>query len=493
MSDGTNQNLNSGLFWAFMERIGSQGVSLVVSIILARLIIPSEYGIISAVQIFTTIATVFVTGGISSALIQKKDADELDYSSMFWYNTVFSLFVYLIVYLTSPFLVRILNASYDYGLLTKVLRISGIGFVFASFNSFYRTILVRELKFKKTFFVTLLGTLTSAAIGIFMAYKGFGVWALVAQTIVSYAANSVFLVLFTRWIPKFRFSWNRLKPMLGYGYKLMTSSLLTTVYMEANSMVVGNRFSSETLAFYNKGASFPKLIVANIISAINTVLFPVMTKIKTREENVSFIKKFNKTSSFIIAPMMFGFAAVAPAFIEVLLGPQWLPCVPFLQLACVDYALQPIGISNLQYWKASGRATLYLVADIIKKVFAFALIILTVCLNKGALFLAIMQIVSTVFGIFINLIPQKKYLNYSVFSQIKDVLLQYLLSAVMFAAVYFLGQIPWSNVIVKLVVQIVFGAAIYIGTAKLVKMPELDDVMGMIGKRLKKGGAKVEK
>ena len=194
--------------------MGAQAVSLVISVILARLIAPEAYGVIAAVQIFTSVATTFATGGLSSALIRKKDADDTDYSSMFYYNSVFSIVIYLVIYFSAPLLVRILNDSYDYGLLVKVLRILGIGVLFASFNSFYRSRLEREMAFKKTFFVTLIGTLFSACVGIYMAYAGYGVWALVAQNIVSYFMNSVTLVCFSKWHPRLQFSWERLKPML---------------------------------------------------------------------------------------------------------------------------------------------------------------------------------------------------------------------------------------------------------------------------------------
>ena len=486
MGNATSKITNS-LFWTFFERIASQGVSLVISIILARLLPVEDFGVISAVQIFTSIASIFVTGGISNALIQKKNADDLDYSSMFYYNTAFSVLIYFVIFFSAPWLVKLLNASYDYDLLTKVLRVSGIGFVFSSFNSFYRTRLVRDLKFKKTFIITILGTVSSAVVGIYMAYRGYGVWSLVIQHILSYAINSVLLVAFSMWIPKLCFSFSRLKPMLSYGYKLMLSSLLTTVYLDASSLVIGNRYDSSALAFYKKGLNFPKLIVSNLMSAINTVLFPIMAKIDTADEHKDFIKKFNKFSTFVIAPMMFGFAAVAPAFIEVLLGEKWLPCVPFLQLACLDYALQPIGVANLEYWKASGKATLYLVTDIIKKVIGLSLIAVAVFINKGVIWIMVAQVMSTVISAVITIVPNKKLLGYSLFRQIKDVLPQYLLAGFMFVGVYLLGMGLNIHPLPKMIIQIALGIVTYIGGAKLTRIKEFDDVLRIAKGYLKRG------
>ncbi len=453
---------------------------MVISIILARLLSVNDFGVISAVQIFTSIAAVFVTGGISSALIQKKDADDLDYSSMFYYNSGFSILVYFIVFALAPWFVGFLNDSYDYNLLVSVLRVSGIGFVLSSFNSFYRTRLIRNFEFKKLFFITVLGTVISAVVGVSMAFSGFGVWSLVAQSITSYATNAVLLIVFSHWSPKFVFSFHRLKPMLGYGYKLMLSSLLSTIYLDANSLVVGNRYDSSALAYYNKGLSFPKIVVSNLMAAINSVLFPTMAKLETEEESRAMVKQFNQYSCFVIFPMMAGLAAVAPAFIEALLGEKWLPAVPFLQLACLDYALQPLGISNLQYWKASGRATLYLVTDIIKKVIGISILIVAVWMDRGVLAIAWAQVASTAVAMIISLLPQKKLLRYSAWKQIKDLIPHTVLTVSMMISVFFIGAVLPLSPILLLCLQILVGIAVYIGLAKLFHFQELDAVINMI-------------
>lgn len=471
--NNTGGKLVTGVFWSFLERFGSQTVSLVISIILARLIAPEAYGIIAAAQIFTSIATTFVTGGFGSALIQKKDADDLDFSSMFFFNTFFSVAVYGVIYLASPALVRILNESYDYELLTRVIRVIGIGIIFSSFNSFYRSLLMRKLDFKKIFLVTLCGTLVSAAVGVYMAYHGYGVWAIVTQYLLSYIMNAILFVTFSKWRPKLIFSLKRLKPLVSYGGKLMLSSLLTTVYADLSSLVIGNRYESDDLAYYNKGLSFPKTIVSNIIAAINTALFPVMVTLKTKEEFKDCVRSFNQYSTFIITPLMFGLAGVSTTFISLLLTDKWLPCVVFLQLSCLDYALQPMGLANLQYWKASGRATLYLTADIVKKVIGIALLAIAVFMDKGVIWIPIAALISTCIGVIINSWPSKKFIDYPIWEQIKDILPQFILSTVMYVIVFFAGRLMNLNLIVELIIQIILGVLIYIGGAALFRMKEL--------------------
>ena len=482
----TSSGVIASLMWTFMERITNQLVGVIISVILARLILPEAYGIVSAVQIFTSIATMFATGGLSSALIRKKDADDLDYSSMFYFNTIFSVVIYLVVFMLAPFLVRVMNNSYDYDVLTVVLRVQSLSVLFSSFNSFYRSRLEKALEFKKTFLVTFSGTAVSGIFGIWMAYAGYGVWAIVGHTLMSLLINSFMLIIFSRWHPKKQFSWRRLKPMLSYGFKLGASSLLTTSYQEMNSLAVGNQYASESLAFYTKGIQFPKLFVSNIISAINIVMFPVMSTMSKRDEYIDVIKKMNKMGSFIIAPMMFGLAAVAPRFVEILLGVQWIGCVPFLQLACLDYALQPIGLSNLQYWKATGRANLYLIADIIKKIVGTVLLILALVFSDHILSILICQIIATVIGVIINMVPQGKFLGYTFWKQVRDVLPQYILSFLMFLAVFGLGNIIAGNVYIVLLIQVMCGALLYLGLAKIFNMSEIDMAIGIIKSRLKK-------
>lgn len=473
------------LFWSFLERVGAQTVGLVVSTVLARFILPEDYGIIAAATIFTGLATTFVSGGFGNALIQKKDADDKDYSTMFIFNLVFSVSVYFIVFFTAPFLVKVFSSSFDQELLTTVVRILGIGIVFASFNSFYRAILTKKLLFRKLFKQTLVGTMFSGMIGIVLAYKGFGVWALVTQSLVSYFINSLIFVCSSKWRPKLYFSFERFKIMFSFGAKLLISGLMITAYTEMTGLVIGNRYSSGDLAYYKKGTNYPKLIVLNIVTAINTALFPILSSISDKSEQIRIVRKFNRISAFVITPMMFGFAAVAPAFVELLLTEKWLPCVPFLQLCCLSYAIQPLEMSSLQYLKAAGKATEYLVLDIVRKCIGIILIVFAVACNKGVLLVAFADVVSNFIAIFVNMYPGKKHIGYLIKHQIWDVLPKFVLSGVMFVAVYAINYISLPLTL-KLVIQVIVGVVLYFGSARLLKLKELDELFLMGKSVLKK-------
>ncbi len=476
----------TNLFWSFCERFGAQFVSTIISIILARILVPEAYGIVAAVTIFTVVATTFVTGGFSSALIQKKNAEEIDYASMFFFNISFSVFLYVIIFFTAPFLVRIFNTSYDYDLLTKTLRVAGVGIFFASLNSFYRAVLSKKLQFKKIFFITLTGSLTSGIAGIVMALNNFGVWALVLQTLGTYVLNFTLFIVFSGWRPKLMFSFKHLWPLVRFGSKLMLSSLITTLYMDVYGVVIGHEYDSDTLAFYNKGNHFPKLIVANIVGAINAALFPIMVKMTTKEEYKQCVKKMNSLSCFFILPMVFGLAAVSTNFVSAVLTDKWLPCVVFLQIACFDYALQPIGLANLQVWKADGRGGLYLTADIIKKVFGIIFIVISLVCGFGILGLAVSALLTSFISFFINLIPGKRVLNYSIWEQLIDVMPYFILSLGMYLLVYGFDRVLPFNSVINLIIEICIGVLVYILGAYVLRLPEYDWTKGLIKKFINK-------
>lgn len=476
----------SSLFWSFFERVGSQGISLIISIILARLVSLEDYGVIAAAQLFIQLATVFVSGGFGNALIQKKDATDKDYSTMFTFNIAFSVSLYALIFFSAPYIVTILNKSYDYDLLVRVIRILGLGVVFSGYESFYRALLTKNLLFKKIFKLCITGMVFSATIGITMAYKGYGVWALVTQSLLSLFLNCVLFTASSRWKPKLYFSFARFKPMFLYGAKLMLSSLFITIYADLTSLAIGNRYSGESLAFYKKGTNFPKMLVLNIITAINTALFPVMARMDNTEEQKALVRKFNRLSAFIITPMMLGFAAIGGSFIEIVLTEKWLPCVTFLQITCINYAIQPIGMSSLQYLKASGKATEYLVLDIIRKVIGVVLLGFAILLNKGIWLIAFSEVVSNFIAIFVNMYPGKKHIGYKIKEQVTDVLPKFILSGTMFGAVYAMNSLT-VNIYLKVILQIFAGIVIYFAGAKAFRMKELDELTHLARDVLKKG------
>lgn len=477
-----SEQVTSGIFWSVFERIGSQGVSLVISIVLARLLLPEAYGIIAAVSVFTGLASVFVSGGFGSALVQKKDADDKDFATVFTYNTAFSLAIYLIIFFAAPWLVRIFNPSYDYELLTLVLRVVAIGLVFESYSSFHRYILIKRMKFRKIFILSLCGTAISGVIGIVMAYLGCGVWAMVTQTIMASLSNAILFSIFLEWKPHFYFSFTRFKPLFSYGFKIMLSSLFISIYGDITSFAIGNKYVSEDLAYYKKGINFPKLIALNVVSAINTALFPVMATIEDPDEMKQLVRKFSRVIAFTITPMMFGFAAVATNFVKLFLTDKWLPCVIFLQISCMNYAVQSIARPSLQYLTATGKATTYLVLDIIRKVIAICLLITAIFVGKGVWILAVSELVANFIAIFVNMYPGKKHIGYAIREQLVDILPSFVLSIIMFVAVCLIGllAIPTAGL---LLIQLIVGILAYFLLATAFAKKELSESINLIKKQ----------
>ncbi|MCR5296712.1 MAG: lipopolysaccharide biosynthesis protein, partial [Clostridiales bacterium] len=260
--------------WRLAERVGAQGVKLLVELVLARILMPEEYGLIAMVTVFITVFNVFVDSGLGNALIQKKNADDLDFSSVFWFNVTLCVALYGLLYLISPAIANF----YQRQELCLVLRVLGLQIVISGVKNVYQAYVSRTMQFRKFFFATLGGTLGAAAIGIAMAYRGFGVWALVAQQLFNVLTDTVILCLTVKWRPKKAFSFERLKGLLSYGWKLLLSALLDTVYNEARSLIIGKKYTSEDLAFYNRGEQFPQVITANVNTSIDSVLLPTMSR-----------------------------------------------------------------------------------------------------------------------------------------------------------------------------------------------------------------------
>lgn len=464
----------SGLFWKFGERISSQLVSFIVSVILARLISPDEYGTISLVLIFINIAEVFVTNGFGSALIQKLDADNTEFSSVFYINIVFSLFLYLIIFFVSPFI----SVFYDSKVLLPALRVLGLRIPIAAVNSVQQAYVSRKMMFKKFFFSTLFGTLISGFIGVVMAYNGYGIWALVAQYLINTIVNTVVLWFTVKWRPNLVFSWSKVSALISYGWKLLLSSLLDTGYNQLRGLIIGKKYTSSDLAYYNRGQQFPQLIVVNINSSISSVLFPVISQ---HQNDLTIVKNMTrraiKISSYIMWPLMFGLIVVSKPLISIMLTDRWLPCVPYLQIACITYGFWPIHTANLEALKAIGRSDLFLYLEIVKKIVGIGLLI--VSMNYGVMAIALSLVVSTILSSFINAYPNSKLLKYGYIQQIKDMAPSILLSLLMAVLIYPIQYII-DNSLILIATQVILGVIIYIMFSKLLKIESYTYMLNII-------------
>ena len=282
MKNKTTSTVLSGLIWRYAERCGAQGIQFIVQIVLARLLTPSDYGIIGLITVFIAIAQVFAQSGLGEALVQRKNADDKDFSTVFYFSIIFSIVLYGVLFLCAP----IIASFYNMPQLTAVVRVLGISVIIASVNSVQQAYVQKTMQFKRFFWATLGGTIISAFVGIFMAYKGMGVWALVGQQLANQVIDTIILWITVKWRPKFIFSIKRMKELFSYGWKILCVAVFNTVYGNVYSLVIGKFYSAAELGYYNRGKQFPILIITNINSAIDSVLFPVMSEVQDEKQRL---------------------------------------------------------------------------------------------------------------------------------------------------------------------------------------------------------------
>lgn len=449
--------LLSNLSWKFAERIIAQLVTFIVSIILARLLDPSHYGSIAIVNVFITFANVFVSDGLGSALIQKKNADVLDFSSVLYFNVFLSLLLYFCLFLIAPFISSFYGEGYE--ILTPVLRVLGIKLILAAINSVQHAYVSKHMIFKKFFYATLFGTIISAFVGIYMAYSGFGVWSLVAQYLTNSFIDTVVLNISLRIRLIKRFSFARVRDLFGFGIKILGSNLLITSYTQVRALIIGKLYTSKDLAYYQKANQYPELLVTNINTSIGAVLFPKMSREQDSIDKVRNTTRMSiRFSGYVMAPIMLGLLTVAKPLVLLMLTEKWLPCVPYIQLLCINYLFRPIHTANLQAIKAVGRSDIILKLEIIKKSIEIVTLLGVMWISVKAIVVN-MAILATLFTI-VNSFPNKKLIGYSYFEQLKDVSPPLLMAIVMAISVFAIGLLPIAA-FPLLIIQIIAGVIIY--------------------------------
>ncbi len=451
----------SSLIWKFLEKSGTQGIQFVLQIILARLLLPDDYGVVAIVTVFITIANVFIQSGFNTALIQKKQVDDLDYSSVFYLSLTVALILYILLFFLSPLIAKFYNKE----ILINVIRILSLTLFLGAINSIQSAVISRSLSFKKYFYGSLTSVIISGIIGIFLAYLNYGVWALVFQQLLNMFLFTIILWFTVKWRPKLIISFKRLKTLFSYGWKLLCSSLIDTVYRNIYDLIIGKVYNSSTLAYYNRGKQFPNIIAINIDGTISTVMLPTLS---IKQDNKKDLKKMVRrsivTSSFFLFPMMIGLIVTADSIVSILLTDRWINCIPFIQILSISYALWPIHTANLQAINAIGRSDIYLKLEIIKKIFGIFVLLITV--KFGVYIMAIGQAFTSITSTFINAYPNKKLLNYSYFEQIKDILPSLVISILMGVIVYFVKFLALSKILI-LLLQIILGIIIYFSFAKI--------------------------
>ena len=453
----TKRKLITSFIWKFLEKGGSQIIQFVVSIILARMLTPSDYGIIALITVFINLANAFVQSGFGAALIQDKDAGDLEFSTIFF----FSIFAAFIFYIVLFFAAIPISIFYNTPILVKVIRILGITLLFNSIFCIQSAYISKKLNFKKLFYASTITMILSGAIGILMAYKGFGIWALVGQNL-SYSFL-IFFVCFiiVEWKPKLLFSFSKLKKLYSYSWKILASNLIGTFCNNLQSLIIGKSYNTTKLGLYNRGQNFPQIISNTLDNSIQTVLFPTFS---SRNDDFAFIKdKMRKSislSAYILLPCILGMAAVAKPMVYTLLSEKWKDCIIFLQIACIGYAFLPIQTANLTAINAVGRSDIFMKLEIIKR--TLTILMLIACAPFGIYALCIGQAGCNILFSFINAFPNKKLLDYNYHEQLEDLLPALIMSLIMAVTILGFNKLVVFSSLVQLLIDIILGTFVYI-------------------------------
>lgn len=470
----TRKSTIANFLWRFAEKCGAQGVSFIVSIVLARLLAPEVFGTVALVTVFTTILGVFIDSGMGTALIQKKDADDLDFSSVFYFNITMCTVLYIGLFFAAPLIANF----YDKPELISLTRVISLTLVISGVKSIQHAYVAKNMLFKRFFFATLVGTIISAFFGIFLAYKGFGAWAIVGQSLSNNFIDTIILWLTTKWRPKLMFSFKRLKGLFSYGWKLLVSALIDTGYNQLRNLIIGKVYTSADLAYYTKANNFPSMVINNVNTSIDSVLLPSMSSVQDSKIAVkNMTRRAMKTSTFVIAPLLMGLAACGQSVISILLTDKWLPSYPFMVIFCITYMFYPVHTANLNAIKAMGRSDLFLKLEIIKKAVGIAAILITFKISVMAM--AYSLLVTSVLGQIINSWPNKKLLHYSYLEQLKDILPGIALASFMGACVYCVNFLSF-NTWLTLIIQVPLGITVYIGLSVLFKLESFTYILNMV-------------
>lgn len=464
----------SGLFWKFSERILSQGIAFGISVILARLLSPDDYGIIAIVMIFMNLADVFVVSGFSTALIQKRDADSVDFSTMFYCSFLCSLVIYGVLFAAAP----LIADFYHEPVLVKVVRVFALRIPLSAYYSIQQAYVARHMMFQRFFYSTLSAVIFSGAAGIVMAYMGFGVWALIAQYLANTIVGSIVLTAIVPWRLERKFSPGSAKRLMRYGWKVFAADFSGTFFSQLRGLIIGRIYTTTDLAYYDKGQQLPTLISSNVSATVMSVLFPAIANLGDDLEQVKqMAKRAVRLMSYIIFPLMAGLAVVAKPLVLLLFTEKWQDCIPFVRLLCVSAALDMLGTISLQAIKAIGRSDVLLKIEFVKKPVYLLLLLLGVQISVYAT--AVTLVVSCVYAVLINMRQLEKYLHYSILEQLRDVLPAFLLSASMALVVSAVLLLRLSN-LVTLLAQVALGIVYYMVVSWLLKVDSFTYLLGVI-------------
>lgn len=470
MSESLKNRAVHGAKWSFIDNISNSGVTFLVGLILARLLTPAEYGIMAMIAIFIAVSNSIVDSGFSNALIRKVRIDRVDYNTVFVFNLIVSIVLYILLYTSAP----AISLFFKEPVLTNVLRVIGLILIVNALGIIPRTILVRGIDFKTQTKVSIISSVSSGLVGVSMAIMGFGVWSLVWQQLSRQILNSLFLWIFCKWIPRWEFSIKSFKEMFGFGYKLLLSGLLDTLYKNIYYVIIGRCYSPAQLGQYSRAEQFNMIFSSNLTSIVQRVSYPVLSSIQEEPERLrEAYRQIIKTTMLVTFACMLGLAAVAKPLIIILIGEKWLPAVSFLQIICFSGMLYPLHAINLNILQVKGRSDLFLKLEIIKKTIAVFPILIGIF--YGIEYMLWGSVLTSFIAYFLNSYYSADLIRYSTIEQIRDVLPVFTVSFTI-AAVMWLFSLLDISVYIQLPTQIIVGLTLAFAVYERLRLPEYLEV-----------------
>lgn len=473
-----SQSIKASLFWKLFERGSVQIIQFVVGIIIARLLGPSDYGSVALLTVFIAVATVFVQSGLGMALVQKKDSDELDFSSVFWYSIAIAVLSYLVLFFSAG----AIASFYEIAELAGYLKVMALILFPGALSAIQIAYLSKHMQFKLQFRGSLTAATISGLVGVAIAYAGFGAWALISQQILYQVMLCVVFLFVLNWRPRFLFSFNKTKPLLKYGSKILLSNLVDTIYRNLESLVIGKFFSAATLAFCNKGKVFPMVISDNIDGSVQSVMLPAFSKYQDDQNSLKdLLRKTISLSTFLFFPSMMMLAATSKALIGICLGPNWMESVPYLMLFCLLAMFIPLQTASIQALNAKGLSGVTLRYRILTRIIGVSLLFIFLLSFRNPYFIVVASIITEISGVVILLPSSKKYLNYGILDLLKDILLPLSCSICMFVCIYPLCLII-NNYFLLIFLQVIIGIGLYVGLSIITKNSNIPYVKQLIKK-----------
>lgn len=459
MADSLKNKAVRGAKWSFIDNIASSGVTFLVGLVLANLLTPTEYGIMAIITIFIAVSTSIVDSGFSNALIRKVHIERVDYNTVFFFNLVVSFVLYIVLYVAAP----AISIFFKEAVLTEVLRVIGWVLVVNALAIIPRTILVKKIDFKTQTKVSVISSVVSGVVGIGMAMTGWGVWSLVWQQLSRQMMNTLFLWVFCKWIPVWEFSMKSFKELFNFGYKLLFSGLLDTIYKEIYYVVIGRFYSAADLGQYTRAQQFNIIFSSNLTSVVQRVSYPVLSSIQEEPERLrEAYRRVIKLTMLVAFACMLGLAAVAKPLILILIGEKWLPAVPYLQIICFSGMLYPLHAINLNILQVKGRSDLFLKLEIIKKIIAVGPIV--VGIFYGIEYMLCGSVVTSFIAYLLNGYYSADLINYPTKEQLKDIFPTFAISMIIAGGMWTLTFIPMSYYLLlplQIVVGLLFAFGIY--------------------------------